>query len=100
MDQLNPVADELRALLADPLTPREMEVLGLIVEGWSNEEIATRLGVRIGTVKAFVTFVLAKLGVSGRSQAAYLALLLGLVRIEPGSEGARIVELRQRMRRC
>lgn len=57
------------------LTPRELEVLDLIVAGDSNAEIAGRLLIANGTVKAHVKSILAKLGVENRSQA--IAIVLG-----------------------
>jgi DNA-binding NarL/FixJ family response regulator len=55
------------------LTPREREVLDLIGRGLPNKLIARELGVSEKTVKAHVTHVLAKLGVSDRTQAALWA---------------------------
>jgi DNA-binding NarL/FixJ family response regulator len=62
----------------DRLTPREREVLDLIGRGLPNKLIARELGVSEKTVKAHVGQVLAKLGVSDRTQAAlYVANLKG-----------------------
>jgi two-component system NarL family response regulator len=61
------------------LTPRELAVLRLIVEGKSNKEIGMALGIAEGTVKVHVTNVLGKLGVSDRTQAATSALERGIV---------------------
>ena len=61
------------------LTPREHEVLELICRGLSNKLIARELGVSEKTVKAHVGHVLAKLGVSDRTQAALFAVRHGLV---------------------
>lgn len=61
------------------LTPREREVLTLICRGRSNKLIARELGISEKTVKAHVGHVLAKLGVSDRTQAALLAVEQGLV---------------------
>ena len=61
------------------LTPREQEVLALLVEGLSNPEIAERLAVSRSTAKAHVSNILSKLGVSNRAEAVALAVRLGLV---------------------
>nr|WP_272902892.1 response regulator transcription factor [Streptomyces sp. BA2] len=63
------------------LTPREREVLGLVGEGLSNPEIAARLHLVEGTVKAYVSAVLDRLGVKNRVQAAIVAYEAGLVRL-------------------
>jgi len=64
---------------ADDLTPRELEVLCLIARGRSNKRIALELGVAEKTVKTHVSHVLAKLGLSDRTQAALYAVREGLV---------------------
>jgi len=56
------------------LTPREREVLALLVEGLNNPEIAERLTVSRSTAKAHVSHILSKLGVSNRAGAIVLAL--------------------------
>lgn len=55
------------------LTPREQEVLDLIGRGYANKRIARELGIAEKTVKTHVSHVLAKLGVSDRTQAALYA---------------------------
>lgn len=57
---------------ADALTERQQAVLALIREGVSNKEIAYRLGVTEGTVKAHLTAIFRVLGVANRSEAARL----------------------------
>ena len=56
------------------LTPREREVLALLVKGLTNSEIADRLCVSRSTVKAHVSNILSKLGVSNRGEAIALAI--------------------------
>ena len=63
----------------DRLTPREREVLVLIGRGFPNKRIARELDVSEKTVKTHVGHVLAKLGVTDRTQAAVLAVRAGLV---------------------
>jgi DNA-binding NarL/FixJ family response regulator len=63
----------------DRLTPREREVLILIGRGFPNKLIARELELAEKTVKTHVSHVLAKLGVTDRTQAAVLAVRAGLV---------------------
>jgi DNA-binding NarL/FixJ family response regulator len=64
----------------DPLTPREVDVLQLLVEGLTNQAIAQVLGLSAGTVKSYVQTILRKLDVSDRTQAAVKAIRAGLVK--------------------
>ena len=90
------VAGRLLRTLAQPrtsgvvdgerLTRREREVLELIAAGRSNKRIAFELGIAEKTVKTHVGHVLAKLGVTDRTQAALIAVRSGLVtQASPGS---------------
>lgn len=65
------------------LTEREKEILFFIVEGLSNKEIAKKLFLSNSTVQFHVSNILSKLGVSKRTEAAYLALKQKLVEL-PG----------------
>lgn len=62
----------------DPLTARETDVLRLIAEGLSNKQIARRLTLTEGTVKGYVSQILAKLHLDDRTQAALYAVRSGL----------------------
>jgi DNA-binding NarL/FixJ family response regulator len=64
--------------IAEDLSEREREVLGLLARGMTNAEIAKRLDLSEGTVRNYVSAVLAKLDVPDRTQAAVLALRYGL----------------------
>jgi NarL family two-component system response regulator LiaR len=74
---VRPVANA--GAVGDDLTPREREVLALMVKGLTNPEIAERLVVSRSTAKAHVSNVLAKLGVSNRAEAVALAVQRKLV---------------------
>jgi DNA-binding NarL/FixJ family response regulator len=69
---------ELRQASAE-LSPREMEVLHLIVKGLTNPDICTALNISLGTAKAHLRNILAKLQVSDRTEAAAEAYRRGLV---------------------
>lgn len=70
-------ASSTRSLdLATLLTPREQAVVGLVSQGMTNKEIARALAISPATVKAHVERIIAKLGVSDRTQAAVLATQL------------------------
>jgi DNA-binding NarL/FixJ family response regulator len=65
--------------LVEPLSARESEVLKLIVDGLSNQEIANRLIISLATAKTHVRNILNKLAVDDRTQAAVHAMRRGLV---------------------
>ena len=76
--KLSGLFSEVEEAIGQPtdLTPREEEVLELIGEGLTNQEIAEELHIQLGTVKNHVHSILVKLDVEDREQAAaFLALL-------------------------
>lgn len=73
-----PGAQSPRAL-AEPLTPREIEVLRLLADGLPNKAIASRLGVSDHTVKFHINAILGKLNAQSRTEAVVLAARIGLI---------------------
>ena len=72
-------AEYQEVINAYPLTERELEVLQLIVAGYSNKKIAQQLHVTSGTIKTHVRNILVKLCASDRTQAAVHGLRSGIV---------------------
>ncbi len=80
------VAQQLTGFFPDvALTPREVEVLGLVARGLGNKEVGDVLGTAPGTVKAHVQSILAKLGAKDRTHAVTIALRRGIIHLHsPG----------------
>ena len=64
------------------LTPREVEVLGLVARGMANREIADQLGTASGTIKMHIQNILEKLGASDRTHAVTIAIQRGILHLE------------------
>jgi NarL family two-component system response regulator LiaR len=75
----------------DPLTKREAEVLLLVAQGLSNQDIARELCISDATVRSHVSSILSKLHLATRIQAALYALREGLVSLD-AEDGARVNE--------
>jgi two-component system, NarL family, response regulator YdfI len=67
------------AALAQPLSPREVEVLRLLAEGTGNKQIAWRLSISEHTVKYHISSLFNKLNASSRTEAVAIGVRLGLV---------------------
>lgn len=67
----------------DPLTKREMDVLKLIAQGMTNQEIADQLVISEGTARTHVSNILSKLHLANRTQAALFALREGYTPLNP-----------------
>ncbi len=77
-----PVAKALEARTPDAsLSPREREVLQLLVQGKSNKQIAKQLGIAEATVKCHFRVIFMRMGVTDRTQAVVSALQRGLVHL-------------------
>jgi two-component system, NarL family, response regulator YdfI len=83
VDALLPAASSgphaLRGVPQQTLTPREIEVLGMIAEGVGNKEIAWRLGISEHTVKFHISSIFAKLHATSRTEAVTLGIRQGLI---------------------
>jgi NarL family two-component system response regulator LiaR len=77
-----PEAHTARDAAVGPLTEREVEVLKLVAQGLSNEEIAQRLVVAERTVRTHVSNILGKLHLANRTQATLYALREGLASLD------------------
>ena len=69
----------------DPLTGRELEVLRLVAQGKSNQQIADQLALTVGTVRVHVSNILKKLHLASRTQATLYALREGLASLDDGT---------------
>lgn len=72
----------MRAPAEEALSPREVEVLGRVARGASNQEIARALHVSQATVKSHLIHIFGKLGVSDRTAAVTVALERGILRLD------------------
>jgi DNA-binding NarL/FixJ family response regulator len=82
--QVARVAPRPGSMIGEGLSEREREVLRLLGAGLSNAEIAARLFLSEGTIRNYVSSILAKLDVPDRTQAAILALRYGLADLDLG----------------
>jgi DNA-binding NarL/FixJ family response regulator len=80
-DVLLGIREHSQEQLAEPLTPREMEVLQLVAQGMTNKAIALRLSISEHTVKFHVNSILGKLNAHSRAEAVTIGTRLGLVRL-------------------
>ncbi|NJL36902.1 MAG: response regulator transcription factor [Leptolyngbyaceae cyanobacterium SM1_4_3] len=72
-------SEQATILESDPLTKKELEVLELMVQGYTNNQIAQQLYMSLGTAKVHIRSILNKLCASDRTQAAVLAMRAGLI---------------------
>ena len=74
------IADTLSAQRQTPtLSSRQLEILRLVSKGFNNDEIADRIGISRGGVKAHLAIAFDRLGASSRTEAASLAVSLGII---------------------
>lgn len=74
------IVDTLSSQRQTPtLSPRQLEILRLVSKGFNNDEIADRIGISRGGVKAHLAIAFDRLGASSRTEAASLAVSLGII---------------------
>jgi len=81
-DRRHPPGSYEQSLDGDQLTERQVEVLQLVAQGHSNQEIAVQLTISEATVRTHVSNILSKLHLASRTQAALYALREGLASLD------------------
>ena len=76
--RLKPASTKTVETLSDPLSEREIEILKVLAQGYTNKEIGERLYLAEGTVKNYISSILQKIGARDRTQAALRAKELGV----------------------
>ncbi len=76
--RLKPASAKTIETLSDPLSEREVEILKILAQGYTNKEIGGRLHLAEGTVKNYISSILQKTGARDRTQAALRAKELGV----------------------
>ncbi len=80
------LADRLQEKGADPLTPREREIIRHVAKGLRNAEVAEKLSISEVTVKSHLNNIFQKLGIRGRTELALYAIRMGIIGV--GERGA------------
>jgi DNA-binding NarL/FixJ family response regulator len=86
LDEVRHAAEVEEASVFGDLTPQEMRILSLMVEGQTNREIAQKLYLGEGTVRNYVGNILSKLQVANRAEAAVFAVKHHIDRYIPSEE--------------
>jgi NarL family two-component system response regulator LiaR len=73
------IAKPLQINATDKMTPKELEILGLLAKGISNKDIANELGVSVRTIKSHLADLFLKLHVSSRTEAVIVSLRSGII---------------------
>jgi DNA-binding CsgD family transcriptional regulator len=71
--------NESELSFVEPLTDRELEILNLVADGFSNPEISRRVGISRNTVKFYVSSIISKLGATSRTEAVTIGIKRGLI---------------------
>jgi two-component system, NarL family, response regulator YdfI len=72
---------EEESAVVEEMTPREIEILGLLAEGLANKEVAMRLRISEHTIKFHISSILEKMGAATRTEAVTLGIRRGLIAI-------------------
>ncbi|MFC2072741.1 LuxR C-terminal-related transcriptional regulator [Chloroflexota bacterium] len=82
LSTLEQKAEKEASTFTAPLTPRELETLNYVAQGYSNKQIAIELGISEDTIKTHVARILTKLNANDRTEAAVIAIKKGLISAE------------------
>ncbi len=82
LSNLEQKPEEKALFLIAPLTPRELETLNYVAQGYPNKQIAIELGISEETIKTHVARILIKLNANDRTEAVVVAIKKGLISIE------------------
>ncbi len=93
-ERMMPVKDEVGARVRDRLTPKEMQIVALIVQGCKNKDIANQLGTKEQVIKNYLRSIYDKIGVSDRLELALFTLHHRLL-AEAAKQAGNLIEMRR-----
>ena len=93
-ERMVPVKDEVGARVRDRLTPKEMQIVALIVQGCKNKDIAQQLGTKEQVIKNYLRSIYDKIGVSDRLELALFTLHHRLL-AEAAKQAGNLIEMRR-----
>lgn len=93
-ERMLPARDDVGARVRDRLTPKEMQIVALIVQGCKNKDIANQLGTKEQVIKNYLRSIYDKIGVSDRLELALFTLHHRLL-AEAAQQAGNLIEMRR-----
>jgi DNA-binding NarL/FixJ family response regulator len=93
-ERVIPIKDEVGARVRDRLTPKEMQIVALIVQGCKNKDIANQLGTKEQVIKNYLRSIYDKIGVSDRLELALFTLHHRLL-AEAAKQAGNLIEMKR-----